>query len=316
MDAAPIRREADGLRGRHAHVARSVARLLAVAGFALAGWIALAALNDTAMADDGTSRSGAPRDLTGPAVQDGPGAGFGSGPAAHHEPGLATLRHFKLQRDWSPRETAEVVADDVDEVRERPVGYLRDRGRDVARDKDAAVRAVRQFGDAAGVPDVRVRDGGTTGGPSLTEIVRGVTDAAPLPRPAGHAPAAGAQDGAEHDEPGAPKKSAHTTKAVHVGDGKAVPAPFAGAVDADDLPEHGGCGGCRGGHAPADTPVLPGQDGNQRSGSAQGGHPFAPFADLATAVDPAAPLGMDLRAFRRTSLTDIAAPGRPAVVPD
>ncbi|MEV5826015.1 hypothetical protein AB0L25_10600 [Spirillospora sp. NPDC052242] len=341
MDAAPIRREADGLRGRHAHVVRSVARLVAVAGFALAGWIVLAALNDAAMADDGTPRSAAPHDLAGPlagpagpAVQDGPArpsrpingphagpadgpaSGPAAGPAARYEPGLATLRHFKLQRDWSPRETAEVVADDVDEVRERPVGYLAERGRDIVRDKNAAVRAVRELGDAAGVPQVRVRDGGETGRPTLTEIVRGVTDPAAPPRPAGDAPAA-AQDGAEHDEQGEPEKPAYTGKAVHVGDGKAVPAQFAGAVDADDLPEPGGCAGCRGGHGPADTPpVLPGQDGNPRGGSAPGGHPFAPFADLATAVDPAAPLGMDLRAFRRTSLTDIAAPGRPAVVPD
>lgn len=330
MDAAPIRREADGLRGRHAPVARSVARLLAVAGFALAGWIVLAALNDAAMADDGGPRSGAPRDLagplSGPAVADGsgrvaetvsgPAAGSAAGPVAGGESGLATLRHFKVQRDWSPRETVHVVADDVDEVRTRPVGYLRDRGRDLARDKDTAVRAVHDLGTAAGVPDVRLRDGTETGRPILTGIVRGVADA--VPAPAGTASPAGSADAPDGAEQGAAEEQPFTGKAVPVGDGKVVPAPFAGAVKADDLPEPGGCAACRGGHAPADTPpVLPGQDGNQRGGgSASGGQPLAPFADLTTAVDPAAPLGMDLRAFRRTSLTDIAAPGRPAVVPD
>ncbi|RSN45399.1 hypothetical protein [Actinomadura sp. WAC 06369] len=317
MDAASIRREADGLRGRHVCVLRSVARLLAVAGFAFAGWLALAALNDAAMADDGTPRSGAPRDLAGPlAVPDGPGrsAGPAAGPAARPEPGLATLRHFKVQRDWSPRETAEVVADDVHEVGERPVGYLRDRGSDLARDKDTAVRAVRDLGTAAGVPDVRLRGDANTGRPVLTGLVRGVADT--VPAPAGDASAAPGP-AAEGPEPEAAGQPAFAGEPVHVGDGKVVPAPFADAVKADDLPEPDGCTACRGGHGPADTPpVLPGQDGNQRGGSAPGGHPFAPFADLAAAVDPAAPLGMDLRAFRRTSLTDIAAPGGPAVVPD
>ena len=146
MDAAPIEREAQCLRGRHARIVRSVARLLAIAGFAFAGWIALATLGGAATADDGTSRSGAPHDLVGTPGPSGP-----SGPSARNESNLATLRHFKLQRDWSPRETTEVVTGDVREVRERPVGYLRERGRDVARDKDTAVRALRDvatFSDA------------------------------------------------------------------------------------------------------------------------------------------------------------------------
>ncbi|GGV17601.1 hypothetical protein GCM10010182_43580 [Actinomadura cremea] len=327
MDAASIQCEAHSLRGRHAHVARSVARLLAVAGFALAGWIALAALNDAAMADDGTSRSGAPRDLAGtprdvvgrPFAPSGPSAPAGrseSGPAVRNEPGLATLRHFGLQRDWSPRATAEVVTGDVRDVRERPVDYLRERGRDVASDKDAAVSAVRGLGDAAGVPHMRVRDTDPDR-PILGTLVGKVSDTAPLPlpQPAGDAPAA-QQDGAASGETGPSEKPTHTEKAVFVGDGKAVPAQFAGAVDADDLPDPAGCATCRGGQGPLDAPpALPGQD-NPRNGSASGGHPFTHFADLATAVDPAALPGMDLRAFRRTSLTDIAAPGRPAVVPD
>ncbi|MBE1531760.1 hypothetical protein [Actinomadura algeriensis] len=316
MDAAPIEREARGLRRRQARVVRSMARLLAIAGLALAGWIALATLNAAAMADDGTSRSGAPHDH---ADSSGP-----SGASARNESSLATLRHLKMQWNWSPRKTAEVVTGDVREVGERPVGYLRERGRDVARDKDTAVRTLRELGDATGVRGARDR-GGDPGRPILTKLVRGVTDTSPVPLPKGVAPVTAAPDDTVQgdtapegpDGTDGPAKPAKSDTGVHVGDGKIVPAQFAGAVDPDDLPDRDTCAKCRGGHGPLDTPpALPGGQDHPRGGSSSGGLPFGPLADLATAVDPAAPLGMDLRAFRRTSLTDIAAPGRPAVVPD
>ncbi|OLT26288.1 hypothetical protein BJF79_43725 [Actinomadura sp. CNU-125] len=327
MDATPIECEARGLRDRHVHVLRSLARLLAVAGFALAGWIALASLNGAAMADDGTSRSGAPHDLVGSAAADRSRPSAPSGPSTRNESSLATLRHLKVRWNWSPRETTEVVTGDVRDVRERPAGYLRERGRDIVRDGDTAVRALRELGDATGVQNVRER-GDEPGRQFLGKLVGGVRDASPVPvkvpvpvrLPKGDAPDGTVQDGTASGSgsggQGGSKTPQHAAKGVHVGDGKVVPAQFAGSVSPDDLPDPDTCTTCRGGHDPLDTPpLLPGQD-SPRSGSSVGGHPFGPLTDLATAADPAAPLGMDLRAFRRTSLTDIAAPGRPAVVPD
>ncbi|WP_207943559.1 hypothetical protein, partial [Actinomadura sp. KC345] len=51
MEPAPIRSGAIRPRGRKRHAVHLV-RLVAIAGFALAGWIALAALTDSASASE------------------------------------------------------------------------------------------------------------------------------------------------------------------------------------------------------------------------------------------------------------------------
>ncbi len=79
-----------------------------------------------------------------------------------------------------------------------------------------------------------------------------------------------------------------------------------------DLPADD-CSGCH--RAPGHSPVLPPvQDGPQ--GGSTGGHLFPPVADLASRRSPAAPAVVDAGTFRRTALTDVAAPGGPSVVPD
>jgi hypothetical protein len=133
-----------------------------------------------------------------------------------------------------------------------------------------------------------------------------VTDARP-----GQRPAAGE----------APEQRADDTGASHRASKDAVSAaPHAGVAATTATtaaaPGDGGCSRCHGDHrAPAHAPAQPGQDAPQGGGSA-GGHPLTPVADLPDRRYPAAPAAADAGTFRRTALTDVAAPGGPSVVPD
>ncbi|WP_346042009.1 hypothetical protein [Actinomadura chokoriensis] len=251
-------------------------RLAAIVGFAVAGWIALSALHDAAFAAE---RPHAVRTVQ--AVQ---AAGEGS----------ATLRHFTSKPGWH------MMSDDVRDMGNDPMRYVRSRRHDLFDDKDRAVRHVRKAADAAGVPRVRLPDVRPER-PVLGRLVTKVTDTRLVQRPADARPERQDTAGASHEA----SKDAASTAVSPKAAAKTSAAPAAGD-----------CSRCRGDHrAPAQAPVQPGQDAPQGGGST-GGHPLMPVADLPNRRHPAAPAAVDAGTFRRTALTDVAAPGSPSVVPD
>ncbi|WP_433476061.1 hypothetical protein ACQPZP_02880 [Spirillospora sp. CA-142024] len=292
MESEPIQRGAIRPRGRRHALVPVLVRLVAIAGFLFAGWIALSALAGSAFAAERP-----PEPAAGLADQ-----GF---------TGSSTLGHFSIGRDWRAGDPADVLFGDVREIGHQPMRYLRSRQQDVFDDKDRAVRHVREVADAAGVPQVRVPDV-RPAGPDLGGLVHRVTGSHPalhdgLPPNAGVRPAA--QDDRAQVRQETVSAAVHTRHAT-----AAAPAMTAG----DPADRHSGpCPGCHGDHrVPAPGPVLPtGQDGPRGGGSA-GGHPFAPLADLLNRRYPAAPPAVHRGTFHRTALTDVAAPGGPSVVPD
>jgi hypothetical protein len=239
-------------------------RLAAIAGFAFAGWIALSALNDSAFAAERPPQH---------AAQAG-------------DQGSATLRHFTGWR---------TMTDDVREIGDHPMRYVRSRQRDLFDDKDRALRQVRGVADAAGLPRVRVPDVRSER-PVLDGRVHRVTDARSFHRPAA----------VERPE----KRDDQARQQVAEDPVSAVPHVASTVVG--DQPA-GDCSDCH--RAPAHAPVLPPvQDGPQ--GGSAGGPLFPPVADLSGRRSPAAPAVVDAGGFGRTALTDVAAPGGPSVVPD
>lgn len=278
MESASIRRGAIRPQDRSRHALVPVLlRLAAIVGFAVAGWIALSALHDSAFAAE------RPHEMhVMHAVQ-------------AVDEGSATLRHF------TSKPGRHMMSDDVRDMGNDPMRYVRSRQHDLFDDKDRAVRHVRKAADAVGVPRVRLPDVRPER-PVLGRLVTKVTDTRLVQRPGADArpkrrEAAGAADEAAKD---AAPAAAHPKAAA-----KAAAAPKAGD-----------CSRCRGDHrAPAHAPVQPGQDAPQGGGST-GGHPLTPVADLPNRRHPAAPAAVDAGTFRRTALTDVAAPGSPSVVPD
>ncbi|CND63338.1 Uncharacterised protein [Mycobacterium tuberculosis] len=210
--------------------------------------------------------------------------------------GSATLRHLTSRPAW------QLMAGDVRDLSGDPVRYVRSRQRDLFDDKDRAVHRVRTAADAAGVPQVRLPDVRPER-PVLGALVAKAAGTRP-----GQRPAAGE----------APEQRADATGASHRASKDAVSAaPHAGiAATTAAAPGDGDCSRCHGDHrAPAHAPAQPGQDAPQGGGST-GGHPLTPVADLPERRHPAAPAVADAGTFRRTALTDVAAPGGPSVVPD
>ncbi|TDC05315.1 hypothetical protein [Actinomadura bangladeshensis] len=246
-------------------------RLAAIVGFAVAGWLALSALNDSAFAAERPHAVGAA------------------------DEGSATLRHFTSKPGWY------TMTEDVRDMGSDPMRYVRSRQHDLFDDKDRAVGHVRKAADAAGVPRLRLPDLRPER-PVLGGLATKATDTRPVRRPdAGarpeHQDTAGTSRRASK---GAESTSAHPNTAA-----KAAAAPAASD-----------CSRCRDDrHTPAHGPVQPGQEAPQGGGST-GGHPLTPVADLPNRRHPAAPAAADAGTFRRTALTDVAAPGGPSVVPD
>ncbi|XRQ10213.1 hypothetical protein ACN3XK_04715 [Actinomadura welshii] len=279
-------------------------RLVAVTGFALAGWLALTALTESASAaaapahPDDTVRNAAPA--------------F-HGTAGHDiAPGKAADRPALGAGTWR-REVSE-VPERIREIGDDPVRYLQTRRHEVLDRKEralqqvghSAVEKVEHLADTAGVPRVRIGDVPQET-PIVGKIVHGIADVPPVlqdeerPAEAHDRPAEDSGTQLSEDE----RRDAAASHGARQSHAAGVPA---GDAAQDD------CAECRGDrHQPG--PALPSAQDNPR-GAGSGGPTFAPVADLVSGRYPAAPPAAGLGTFRRTALTDVAAPGGPAVVPD
>lgn len=333
MQPAPIQRGAIRPQGRPRRALVPVlVRLIAVAGFAFAGWLALSALSESASAarqpthPDNTARNAIPalhdsefreRDASAGAghlrdVGDRPlrRAGSWEGglrdvPARAREAGDRPLRQVG---SWEGdlRDDLRDMPERVQEIGDHPVRFLQARRHEVFERKDRAVRQVRELADAAGVPRVRlprVRPDA----PIVDGLVHDIADSRPvldegLLSEAQEKPAADEAPADDEAVPGAgtAARSAHSS-------------PMPDAFPGDQKPRHcqAACQGDR--HAPG--PAMPSGQDNPRSGG-NGGHPFSPVADLRGGRHAAAPPAVGTGVFHRTALTDLSAPGGPSVVPD
>ncbi|MEU8340904.1 hypothetical protein AB0C74_04355 [Spirillospora sp. NPDC048832] len=306
MHSIPIRRGAIRPQDRSRHallpalppaLLPALIRLAAIAGLALAGWIALSALHGGAEAAEGPAQRSTEPVQTEP-VQTVP-VRHAAAPARADEPGYATIRHFTSRPGW------QAMTEDVRELGDHPMEYLRSRRQDLVDDKDKAVGHVRRLADEAGVPRLRVPDvrQARPDGEGLVPRLAGARPAAP--RPAASEP----REQAERPDVHVPTRHAAARKAPAAIGHTAVPRASADRTAGD-------CMGCRGDHGdPAHAPVAPAPDAPSGGGSA-GGHPLFPVADLPHRRGPAAPPAVDASTFHRTALTDVAAPGGPSVVPD
>ncbi|MFA1546740.1 hypothetical protein [Actinomadura chokoriensis] len=271
-------------------------RIAAIAGFAFAGWFALSALSDSAYAAEQPSHA---------APAEGPGA----------------LRHL------TSAPGLRTVTEGVREVGDDPVRYVRSRQHDLLADKqlptgkhllagkhlltdrgllageDRVIGQVRELAGDTGVPHVRIPDLGPER-PVIGDLVHPVNDARP-----GQETAAPERLEEQH-EAGATGKAESKDKASGARHTAVAPVSVADQKAGD-------CTRCGGDdRAPAHGPVPPGQDAPKGGGGSAGGHQIVPVADLPSRRSPAAPTAVDASTFRRTALTDVAAPGGPSVVPD
>ncbi|TDE27138.1 hypothetical protein [Actinomadura sp. 6K520] len=317
MEPAPIHRGANRPQDRPRHaVVLVLVRVIAIAGFAVAGWLAMAALTDSASAaesgprvpvlGDGTVRKAAPAFDELARAEAGVRPMLGGVPGQVREQGGRRLRSLGA---WEGEVSG--VPGRLRDFRDDPVRFLKERRHEVFADKDRTVRQVRELADAAGVPRVeiaRVEIAGVRPGASLgSELVHGVTDVRPgLP----------ADEPQAEQIPGSPASDETHARGEEppggTGSVSADRSSLAGAATADEAPDH--CTGCRGDRHPADPALPSGQDNPRGAGS--GGHPFTPVADLLKGRHPAAPPAARPGTFHRTALTDVAAPGGPSVVPD
>lgn len=184
MESAPIHRGANSPQGRPRHaVVLVLVRVIAITGFAVAGWLAMAALTDSASAaqpgprvavpGDGTVREAAPA-LQGLApAQAGVRPVLGAVPARVRENGDRRLRALGAwQREISG------VPDRLRDIEHDPVRFLQERRHEVFDGKDQAVQQVRGLADAAGVPRVEIAGVRPTA-PLGGELVQGITDVRP-----------------------------------------------------------------------------------------------------------------------------------------
>ncbi|MGH3242420.1 MAG: hypothetical protein ACRDNL_18735 [Spirillospora sp.] len=298
MEPAPIRSGAVRPQGRPRRDSIPVlVRLVVIAGFAFAGWLALSASGDPA--------SAAPQ----PAAQ--PSAPAGNGASTHERSEPASLDSAGRSLVGSADPDL-ILGNDlpdlpdlrgpVREIGDDPVGYLHDRRHDVFDRKDRAVNGLRDLADRAGVPRVRVPDVRRT--PIVSGLAAGVVDSRPalddgLVPPDGQRPSHGRDEAAS--------KNVATARqglgAITSSDARA------GGTGGRDT---GGCAGCEN---ERHGPLAPVDQDEPWSGSA-GGHQLAPVAELRSGGLPAVPPGVDPSTFHRTALTDVSAPGGPSVVPD
>ncbi|WUH98934.1 hypothetical protein OHR68_36390 [Spirillospora sp. NBC_00431] len=300
-------------------------RLIVIAGFAIAGWLALSASGgpasaaqpgaETASSDSARSPLGEGDDLVrrvqpwragdrpvsepGSRPADMPSVDVPSGdvPDGVGEAGDAPDR---VLRDGVP--DLPDLRGPVREIEDDPVRYLQKRRHDVFDRKDRAVRELRELADQAGVPRVRVPD------VRRTPVVGGLA--------AGVAESHSALDDAlpSRDDQERPSREREKTASEDT----ATARPGLGAVTLDALTgEAGGrdTGGCAGCQNERHAPPLPVEQDEPWSGST-GGHQLAPVAELRSGRHAAVPPGLDPSTFHRTALTDVSAPGGPSVVPD
>ncbi|MFI0482567.1 hypothetical protein [Actinomadura sp. 9N215] len=325
MESAPIRSGAVRPLGRPRRAAIPVlVRIIAIAGFAFAGWIALSALGGPASAASPTTPTdnaapapsapqGAPADkveswdgLSGRVqeVGDRPLEEFGT--RSGDTPGdvsdgawEAGDRPDRVVGTW--RHDLPELRGSVQEIGDDPVRYLQERRHDVFDRKDRAVHELRDLADAAGVPRVRIPDVRRT--PIVGGLAAGVVDSRPVLDGGVQPPV---QERPEH---GRAEYASEEAAAARPGPGVTVPEALAG--DAGDR-DAGHCAGCQ---RHRHGPLLPVDQDEPWSGSA-GGHQLAPVAELRSGRYPAVPPGVDPSTFHRTALTDVSAPRGPSVVPD
>ncbi|GAA4235170.1 hypothetical protein GCM10022254_41840 [Actinomadura meridiana] len=321
MEPAPIRDGAIRPEGRPCRaLPPALVRLMAVAGLAFAGWMALSALNNAAHAAQPNTaqpntaqpntaahmaRIGVP-DQGAAAVPSRPtetGADSGSGSDSADARGTGDL----IARPLGGGRTVRSLGSRVDgvtgavgdqELGDHPLQYVRDQRQDVFDDKDRVIHRVQSLGDSAGIPQVRVT--GVEPAPVVRGVTRGIVDADPA-------------DGLQPSEPVTPEPE-KAASGDHAGAraklGTVAPPLFTGHADGSD---QGGCAGCRGDRH---GPVLPAGQDEPWSGSG-GGHQLSPVADLMRGGRyPAVTAAVDTSMLDRTALTDVFAPGGPSVVPD
>lgn len=306
MEAAPIQNGANRPADRRRHtLVPALLRVIVIAGFAVAGWIALAAFNQSASADERPAR---PDDVVqGRGIAQNPAFAFhglASGGAREGGAGANAGVPPRSGAAWASRVAQ--VPDRLRELGHDPVGYLRTQGDEVLDRKDRAVRQMGELADAAGVPRVQI-----TGVPSDTPITGGyVHDPVhEQPVPPAEEPRVRADERPAADETDRADEASGETEFTAVRDTLPRSAPAAPADEAASSP----CADCQGDvHAPG--PMLSSGQDNPRGGS--GGHTFTPVADLQTVGSPAAPTAVETGTFHRTALADVAAPGGPSVVPD
>ncbi|WP_149260248.1 hypothetical protein [Actinomadura sp. K4S16] len=314
MHSVPIHRGVNRPQGRPRHALLPfLARLAAIAGFAFAGWLVLSALTHSAFAAERAEQTDRPA-----AAPDAPGHGA----PGHGAPDVTPGRVRNVESPIGAVSGAVrgavpgAVSGGVGEIGGHPVRYLRARQQDVLDGKDRAVRHVVNVVDEAGAPQV---GGLLQGHPVLAGIVDPATERQPLlhgglPSDAQQAPEA--QPGPEAAQPDAEQardKAAHAAKA-HARYAR-VPLTATAGVPAQERADL--CPDCGGDHrSPSPDPALPSGPDGSRGGGSPGGHQFAPVADLLNNRYPAAPSAADTGTFRRTALSDVAAPGGPSIVPD
>ncbi|TDC59596.1 hypothetical protein E1200_31840 [Actinomadura sp. GC306] len=278
-------------RPRHA-VVLVLVRVIAVAGFAVAGWLAMAALTDVASA----AQSG-PRGDVGRVQQEAAPVEAGVRPVlgAVRAEGDRRLRSLGAERQDVSR-----VPDRVRDFGDDPVRFLQERRHEVLDGKDRAVRQVRELADAVGVPRVELTRTG------VAPVRPGVL----LAPEAGHGDA-GVRPELPDGEPQAERVSVAEAGGEEPSGGiaRSVPRVAPTAYEAPD-----DCAGCLGDRQPADPALPSGQENPPGAGS--GGPTYTPVAALLRVRHPAVPPAGTPDTFHRTALTDVSAPGGPSVVPD
>ncbi|RFS82072.1 hypothetical protein D0T12_27875 [Actinomadura spongiicola] len=273
-------------------VVRLVFRLAALAGLAFVGWVAFSALNGTAHA----------------ARHDTPDQDAATAAAA-------VTRHVDVTDPISAAERVadravgdrpvQRLSDQVGELGDEPLRYLRDRQRAVLDGKDQVVRDLERLTDAAGVPLVRLPDVRRA---PVVGVVSGVVreDVPPSPSVVVEAPTRQRERSTRGPEKAVAGDVAHARADLGA-------APSRTSADDADESDSGDCAGCRGDQR---DPVLP-KGQSEPGGGSGGGHQLSPIADLMTSGRyPAVPAALDPNTFHRTALTDVSAPGGPSVVPD
>jgi len=312
VEAAPIQNGANRPADRRRHaLVPALLRVIVIAGFAVAGWIALAALNQSASADEPAAR---PDDIVQKhgIVQKSAFAfhGLASGGAredgASEKTGASDKTGGPLRSGAALEPRVSLVPDRLRELGDDPVGYLQTQSHEVLDRKERAVRQMGELADAAGVPSVRIT-GVRPDIPIAGGLVHDIVNDQPVL--SSQEPQVQADERPAADETDRSDEAAGEI-AGPAGADRSFAAQAASGGDAASY----GCADCR---VDLDAPgsVPPSGQDNPR-GASSGGHLFAPVADLQSTRYPAAPTAVETGTFHRTALTDVSAPGGPSVVPD
>ncbi|TDD27451.1 hypothetical protein E1287_34565 [Actinomadura sp. KC06] len=290
-------------------------RLIAIAGFAFAGWMALSALGGPASAAQPNAPHKTAATDAHPDSWDGlssrvqeigdrPLKGLGSRPGEVPDGTWESGdRPDRVLRTWRDDDFADLRGP-VQEIEDDPVRYLQKRRHEVFDRKDRAVRKLRDLTDRAGVPRVRIPD--VRRAPIVSDLADGVAKSNPVldgaPQP---------QDAERPEHGRTAEASSGEAAAARPGGHGAAGLPYT-SVEETGGRDAGHCAGCQGERR---APLPPADQDEPWSGSSSG-HQLAPVAALRNGRSPAVPPGVEPSAFHRTALTDVSAPGGPSVVPD